>query len=64
MPKKAKKGKKKGAKEKGATGTKPGESKEEPEEPVYDKQAALENELNEVNGEIKELKEHISLLQK
>ena len=61
MPKKVKKGKKKGDRPVGD-----GKPKEEKEEdvPAYDKQFALENELNDVNDEIKELKEHISLLQK
>ena len=61
MPKKLKKGKKKGDKPK--AGDKPKEEKEE-DVPAYDKQFALENELNDVNNEIKELREHISLLQK
>lgn len=60
MPKKVKKGKKKGDK---PVENKPKEEKEE-DVPSYDKQFALENELNDVNDEIKGFKEHISLLQK
>lgn len=60
MPKKVKKGKKKGDK---PVEDKPKEEKEE-DVPSYDKQFALENELNDVNDEIKGFKEHISLLQK
>ena len=63
MPKKGKKGKKKGDKGKEGPEVKE-ESRDEEDAPAYDKQLALENELNDVNGEIKELREHISLLQK
>ena len=63
MPKKGKKAKKKGDKAKEGAEVKE-EPKDEEDSPAYDKQFALENELNDVNGEIKELKEHISLLQK
>ncbi|KAI6652620.1 Calponin homology domain-containing protein [Oopsacas minuta] len=62
MPKKGKKGKKKG--DKVAEAAKPKEDKDDDEVPGYEKQLALEAELNDVNNEIKELKEHISLLQK
>ena len=64
MPKKGKKGKKKGDKAKEGVEVKEETIDEEEAPPGYDKQLALENELNDVNGEIKELKEHISLLQK